>query len=99
VTHFEGISSTEPGVYTLSADSLQTGSTNAAQGSWVSVRRNSDGTFDKGTWVDLNYPDSPNSIASSNSVYGYEVVGLVIGAELFAYDGQRSLPVVQCDQR
>jgi trimeric autotransporter adhesin len=87
VTHFEGISSTEPGVYTLSADSLQTGSTtNAAQGSWVSVRRNSDGTFDKGTWVDLNYPDSPDSIASSNSVYGYEVVGLVIGPELFAYE-------------
>ena len=86
VTHFEGISSTEPGVYTLSADSLQTGSTNAAQGSWVSVRRNSDGTFDKGTWVDLNYPDSPDSLASSNSVYGYEVVGLVIGAEAFAYE-------------
>jgi parallel beta-helix repeat protein len=86
VTHFEGISSTEPGVYTLSADSLQTGSTNAAQGSWVSVRRNSDGTFDKGTWVDLNYPDTPDSIASSNSVYGNEVVGLVIGAQLFAYE-------------
>ena len=44
---------------------------------WVSVRRNSDGTFDKGTWVNLNFPNSPGSIASSNSVYGYQVVGLV----------------------
>jgi parallel beta-helix repeat protein len=79
ITHFEGISSTEPGVYSLNADSVQTGSANTAQGSWVSVRRQSDGTFDKGTWVDLNYPtgNTPN-ITSSNSVYGDQVVGLVV---------------------
>ncbi len=79
ITHFEGISSTEPGVYSLNADSVQTGSGNTAQGSWVSVRRQSDGTFDKGTWVDLNYPtgNTPN-ITSSNSVYGDQVVGLVV---------------------
>lgn len=85
VTHFEGISSIEPGVYELAADSVQAGSSNVAQGSWVSVRRNSDGTFDKGTWVDLNYPNTPDSITSSNSVYGYQVVGIVIGPETFAY--------------
>ena len=33
VTHFEGISSAEKGVYTLSADSVQIGSANPAQGS------------------------------------------------------------------
>ena len=55
ITHFESISSIEPGVYSLCADSVQTGSGNTAQGSWVSVRRQSDGTFDKGTWIDLNY--------------------------------------------
>jgi hypothetical protein len=79
ITHFESISSTEPGVYSLCADSVQTGSGNTAQGSWVSVRRQSDGTFDKGTWVDLNYnpTDTPN-ISSSNSVYGDQVVGLVV---------------------
>jgi trimeric autotransporter adhesin len=85
VTHFEGISSTQPGVYNLNADSVQSGSTNAAQGSWVSVRRNSDGTFYKGTWVDLNYPNTPNSVSSSNSVYGNQVVGLVAGASTFAF--------------
>jgi trimeric autotransporter adhesin len=78
ITHFEGISSTEPGVYSLNADSVQTGSSNPVQGSWVSVRRNSDGTFNKGTWVDLNFfPNSSGSITSSNSVYGDQVVGLV----------------------
>ena len=65
VTHFEGISSVEPGVYSLNADSVQAGSTNAAQGSWVSIRRNSDGTFDKGTWVNLNYPIRPPALPAA----------------------------------
>ena len=81
ISHFEGISSVEAGVYTLSADSVQVGSANPAQGSFVSVRRNSDGTFGDGAWVDLNVP-SPGagaSISSSNSVSGNQVVGLVIG--------------------
>jgi parallel beta-helix repeat protein len=78
ITHFESISSTEPGVYSLCADSVQTGSGNTAQGSWVSVRRQSDETFDKGTWVDLNYPTNTPNISSSNSVYGDQVVGLVV---------------------
>jgi hypothetical protein len=80
-THFEGISSTEAGVYTLVADSVQTGSTNPAQGSWVSVRRNADGTFGTGTWVNLNArgADPTTSISSANSVAGNAVVGLVIG--------------------
>src|SRR5262249_31769183 len=39
VTHFEGISSVEKGVYTLAADSIQAGSSNPRQGSFVTVRR------------------------------------------------------------
>jgi hypothetical protein len=78
ITHFESISSVEPGVYSLCADSVQTGSGNTAQGSWVSVRRQSNGSFDKGTWVDLNYPTNTPNISSSNSVYGDQVVGLVV---------------------
>jgi len=86
ITHFESISSTEPGVYSLCADSVQTGSANPAQGSWVSVRRQSDGTFDKGTWVDLNYfPAVADSVTSSNSVYGDQVVGLVVAGNPFSY--------------
>jgi hypothetical protein len=81
VTHFEGISSTEKGVYTLNADSVQAGSSNPTQGSFVTVRRNTDGSFGPATWVNLNYPgvDPTTNITSSNSVYGDQVVGVVIG--------------------
>jgi hypothetical protein len=88
ITHFEGISSDEKGVYTLAADSVQTGSANPAQGSWVSVRRNTDGSFGAGKWVDLNYPsvDPATAISSANSVAGNAVVGEVIGAaSVFAF--------------
>ncbi|WP_254508470.1 beta strand repeat-containing protein [Anatilimnocola floriformis] len=81
ITHFEGISSVEKGVYTLNADSVQTGTGNPTQGSFVTVRRNDDGTFGTATWVDLNYPDvdPATNVSSSNSVYGNQVVGLVVG--------------------
>ena len=78
VTHFEGISSAEKGVYTLSADSSQTGSTSVVQGSWVTVRRNSDGSFGPSVWVNLNDSHVPG-VVSSNSVAGNEVVGVVFG--------------------
>lgn len=80
VTHFEGISSVEKGIYTLNADSVQAGSDNPVQGSFVTVRRNVDGTFGAAQWVDLNYTgvDPTTNVASSNSVYGNQVVGIVI---------------------
>jgi hypothetical protein len=83
VTHFEGISSVQPGVYTLSADSVQAGSTNPAQGSFVTVTRNADGSFGPATWVNLNYPgvNPTTNVTSSNSVYGNQVVGLVVGPQ------------------
>ncbi|WP_435019086.1 beta strand repeat-containing protein [Tundrisphaera sp. TA3] len=79
ITHFEGISGVEKGVYTLNADSVQRGTANPAQGSFVSVRRNADGTFGPSTWTDLNFPGS-TGIASSNSVSGNNVVGVVFAA-------------------
>jgi hypothetical protein len=78
ITHFEGISGDQKGVYTLSADSLQSGSTDPAQGSWVTVRRDPDGSFGQAAWVDLNYPGVAGGVASSNSVAGNQVVGIVI---------------------
>ena len=36
--------------------SVQAGSANPTQGSWVTVRRNTDGSLGSGRWVDLNYP-------------------------------------------
>jgi parallel beta-helix repeat protein len=84
ITHFEGISSVEPGVYTMSADSVKRGSGEPAQGSWVTVRRNTDGSFGTAQWVDLNFPDT-TGVTSSNSVYGWNVVGVVSGSSPLAY--------------
>jgi hypothetical protein len=78
ITHFEGIGSSEPGVYVLAADSFQAASTNVAVGSWVSVNRNNDGTFSQGTWVDLVYSGLSNNLTSANSVCDNQVVGLVL---------------------
>ena len=78
LTHFEGISSPAPGVYTLSADSIQVGKSHLTQGSWVVVKRNSNGTFGKGAWVNLNYPGIVGW-TSNDSVAGNQVVGIVIG--------------------
>ena len=81
VTHFEGISSVEKGVYTLNADSVQAGTSNPVQGSFVTVRRNTDGSFGPGVWVNLNDTSVPSpSVTSSNSVYGNQVVGVVFSA-------------------
>lgn len=88
VTHFEGISSDEKGVYTLSATSAQAGNGNAVQASWVSVRRNTDGSFGAPQWVDLNVPTGgAKAIFTSNdSVAGNANVGLVITtAGTFSY--------------
>jgi hypothetical protein len=77
VTHFEGISSVEAGVYTLSATSLN--GTNLFS-SWVSVNRKANQAFDQGTWVDLAYPGVTNfSVFTDDSVYGNNVVGIIEG--------------------
>jgi len=74
VTHFEGISSTEAGVYTLAASSAHTGS--ALPGSFVTVRRNADGSFSDGVWVDLAYPGAEATIMTSVSGSALTGVGL-----------------------
>lgn len=84
VTHFEGISSVEKGVYTINADSVTLGTDDPAQGSFVTIRRNNDQSFGTAEWVPLAFPGSgPDDISSSNSVYGNQVVGIVIGPETF----------------
>ena len=91
LTHIQGISSVEKGVYTLSADSVEVGSGNPAQGAWVSVRRNTDGSFTLQDWINLEMTVDPNTgdpvegLASADSVYGNQVVGIFIGDAIFNY--------------
>ncbi len=73
-THFEGISSPTPGVYTLSADS----GSGAVHGSWVIVARQTNGSFGPGTWVPLVDTNDANTSLGDNSVAGNQVVGIVV---------------------
>jgi trimeric autotransporter adhesin len=74
-THFQGISSTQAGVYTLGADSTQAGSNTALMASLVTVRVNPDGTFGPGVWVNLSDP-SIDAPLTADAVEGTQVVGI-----------------------
>ncbi len=78
VTHFQGISSVEKGVYTLSADAVVAGEPPKA--GWVTVARNADGSFGDMTWVELSASTpvtNESGVTSANSVYGNAVVGVL----------------------
>jgi len=77
VTHIEGISSVKPGVYTLSGDSYLSDSFRTGQGLFVTIRRNPNGTFGSPSFVKINYTNA-TGITSANSVYGNQVVGIVV---------------------
>ena len=79
LTHLEGISEVKKGVYSLAADSIQSGSNSSTPyASFVTVRRNRDGSFGPATWVvpDLK-PFGTTGRVSANSVYGNKVVGIL----------------------
>jgi hypothetical protein len=72
ITHFEGISGVEPGVYTLAGVAATEAGTVAG---FVTVRRNADGSFGDMQWTDLTPPVVGGS-AFADSVYGNAVVGI-----------------------
>jgi len=80
VTHFQGISSVEKGVYTLAGTALVPGS--GLVSGLASVTRNTDGSFGDMSWATLD-PAVPVTgeagQASANSVYGNAVVGVIVG--------------------
>jgi hypothetical protein len=78
VTHFQGISGVEDGVYTLAAASAQAGASGGVIGSLVTVRRATDGTFGIADWQDLAYPGASASLVTS--VYGNAVTGIATGS-------------------
>ena len=103
VTHFEGISGVETEL-TRSLPPRRTGSTNLLQGSLVTVRRNTDGTFGDSTWVNLNQDVYPNDrgLSSANSVYGNQVIGIVPrwpALHSFQATLQHRLPALERHQR
>ncbi len=74
-THFQGISSTEAGVYTLGANSVQAGSSTVLVASVASVRLNTDGSFGPAVWTNLSDPSLPDQL-TADAVEGNQVVGI-----------------------
>jgi hypothetical protein len=78
LTHFQGISKSENGTYSLNADVVSSDRT--VQGYFLTVERDVSGNFifNEQNWIALNY--FPNSLGktSSNSVVNNKVVGLFI---------------------
>lgn len=86
-THFEGISSPEPGVYTLAATEIEPGSTTVTQAAWATVQRNPDGTFGTASWVNLNYPGAAG-LQTNDSVAGNQIVGIAsVDGKIISYQG------------
>jgi hypothetical protein len=79
-THFQGISSPAPGVYTLSAAMTDAGSTTVFGAALAIVRRDPDGTFGPAKWASLHYPGAVG-IQSANSVAGNQIVGIATTRE------------------
>jgi len=73
LTHFEGISSSEPDVYELAADTIN----GILQPSWVRVIKDEYGNFTLDEWIDYKYP-LPGTITTSNSVANNALVGSYI---------------------
>jgi len=75
VTHFEGITISKEGGYNMPSDWLTVnGEKNGA--SFVSVSRNSDGSFGEANWIDIDFPDS--SVTSANTVYQNNILGIYV---------------------
>lgn len=81
VTHFEGLSSVQNGIFTVSADFADTSGVGAAA---MSVVRNIDGSFGTPQWTTLSYPGS--RVTSDNSIFGNQVVGVAtVGTSVISY--------------
>ena len=74
ITHFEGINASCNG-YDLAA-----GFANVEGGgsSYVRVMRKEDGTFSRGVWTDIKYPDNAVKITTSDTVYKKNILGIIV---------------------
>jgi len=75
ITHFEGITASKDNGYNMPSDWIAIdGKHNGA--SFVSVSRNSDGSFGEANWVDLDFPNS--SATSANTAYRNNILGIYV---------------------
>ncbi len=71
ITHFEGISGVQPGIYTLAGTAF---ADDVPVAGFATVTRNADGSFGEMQWTELTPSDTGTPFA--DSVYGNAVVGI-----------------------
>jgi hypothetical protein len=76
VTHFEGITESNENGYNMPADWINIHGHPKEGASFVSVKRNPDGTFGEATWTDIAYPG--DMITSANTVYKNNILGICV---------------------
>jgi hypothetical protein len=82
LTHFEGISSSSPKKYEISADAINYNNINI--GSFVTIIQNKNGEFKAHDWINIDYP-LPLTITSSNSVANNIIVGAYFDSQQNSY--------------
>jgi parallel beta-helix repeat protein len=85
VSGWQGISGSEPGVYTLSANVIEPGSSTPIQAELATVERNPDGSFGTASWININDPGS-SGLCTADSVAGNQLVGIAkVGSGIISY--------------
>lgn len=82
VTHFEGITSDGSGGYNLPSDWVAIDGNGeksvSADGAFVNIKRNEDGTFSDARWVKIEFPINNVKWTSANTVYENNVLGVYL---------------------
>nr|WP_199002110.1 hypothetical protein [Flavobacterium sp. ASV13] len=75
ITHFEGITVSKDNGYNMPSDWIAIDGKHTGA-SFVSVSRNSDGSFGEANWIDLDFPNS--SATSANTAYRNNILGVYV---------------------
>ncbi|MEO8236969.1 MAG: hypothetical protein ABI793_14430 [Flavobacterium sp.] len=78
ITHFEGITVSKHNGYNMPSDWITVDGEKSGA-SFVSVNRNSDGSFGEANWIDIDFPDS--TVTSANTVYRNNILGVYVVEE------------------
>lgn len=76
VTHFEGITASEDNGYHMPADWINVKGSPKEGASFVSVKRNADGSFGDAKWTAIAYPG--DMVTSANTVYKNNILGICV---------------------
>lgn len=78
ITHFEGITISKKDGYNMPSDWV-TVKGEKSGASFVSVNRNSDGSFGEANWIDVDFPNS--TATSANTAYKNNILGVYVAED------------------